>query len=142
MLHLLKLAVGANTPEVLARRQRDRAANGGPHGGQPFFRTRNFPRRAPEVLAGGSIFWVTGGLLLCRQRITGIVQDRREDGTPCTAVLLDGAPVPVAPRPIKAFQGWRYLEAAQAPADLPGLAGGGEDLPAELRRALAALCLL
>lgn len=142
MLHLIKLAVGAATPEILARRQGQRAAETGLHGGRPFFRTRNFPRRAGEVLAGGSIFWVTGGLLLCRQLIVAIEEDRREDGTPCTAVLLEGAPVPVVPRAVKAFQGWRYLAAADAPADLLGAAVAGDELPPTLRRALAELFLL
>ncbi len=142
MLHLIKLAVGSPTPEVLAGWQKRRAAETGAHGGRPFFRTRNFPRRADEILDGGSIYWVTGGMLLCRQRIHAIVPDQREDGTPCTGVVLDGPVVPVTPRAVKAFQGWRYLSAADAPADLEGNPATGDTLPPELRRALLALCLL
>ncbi len=143
MLNLIKLAVGSPTPEVLAGWQRRRIAETGAHDGRPFFRTRNFPRRAAEILEGGSIYWVTGGMLLCRQAIHDIVADQRDDGTPCTGVVLEPPIIPVVPRSIKAFQGWRYLSAADAPADLKGGdQGGGEALPPELRRALLALCLL
>jgi hypothetical protein len=142
MLNLIKLAVGAPSPEILAERQRQPAADTGAHDGRPFFRTRNFPRRAEEVLDGGSIYWVTGGMLLCRQTIHAIVQDRRDDGTPCTGVVLDGPIVPVVPRAVKAFQGWRYLTAADAPADLAGNPSTGDALPLEMRRELLALCLL
>ncbi len=143
MLNLIKLAVGSPSPEVLAGWQKRRAAETGAHDGRPFFRTRNFPRRAAEILDGGSIYWVTGGMLLCRQAIHDIVPDQREDGTPCTGVVLEPPIVAVVPRAIKAFQGWRYLAQADAPADLTGnTQAGGDTLPPELRRALLALCLL
>ena len=143
MLNLIKLAVGSPSPEVLVGWQKRRAKETGAHDGRPFFRTRNFPRRAAEILDGGSIYWVTGGMLLCRQAIHDIVADQREDGTPCTGVVLEPPIVAVVPRAIKAFQGWRYLAQADAPADLAGnTQTGGDTLPPELRRALLALCLL
>ncbi len=141
-LNLIKLAVGAATPEALGERQRARSRETGVHGGRPFFRTRSFPRRSEEVLAGGSIYWVTAGLLLCRQQIHDIVQDRRDDGTPCTGVVLDGPVVAVVPRTVRAFQGWRYLTEADTPADLGGNPATGDELPPRLRRELLALCLL
>ena len=141
-LNLIKLAVGVATPEALGERQRLRSRETGAHDGRPFFRTRSFPRRSEEVLAGGSIYWVTAGLLLCRQRIHDIVQDRRDDGTPCTGVVLHGPVVSVVPRTVKAFQGWRYLAEADAPADLEGSPATGDELPPRLRRELLALCLL
>jgi hypothetical protein len=143
MLHLIKLAVGVADPATLAARQAQRARETGLHGGRPFLRTRNFPRRADEILDGGSVYWVMSGVLLCRQRVTDILPDRRDDGTPCTAIVLDGPAVTVMPRMIRAFQGWRYLSPADAPDDLgsPDQAGG-DALPPALRRELAALCLL
>jgi hypothetical protein len=141
-LNLIKLAVGVATPDALSERQLVRACETGAHGGRPFFRTRSFPRRAEEVLAGGSIYWVTAGLLLCRQTIHDIVQDQRDDGTPCTGVVLDGPVVAVVPRTVRAFQGWRYLSEADAPADLAASAATGDELPLKLRRALLELCLL
>ena len=141
-LNLIKLAVGVATPEALGERQVARSLETGAQGGRPFFRTRAFPRRSEELLAGGSIYWVTAGLLLCRQAIHDIVQDHRDDGTPCTGVVLDGPVVAVVPRSVRAFQGWRYLAHADAPADLPGNAANGDELPPKLRRELVALCLL
>lgn len=143
MLHLIKLAVGAPDIETLARFQADRARNTAVHGGQPFLRTRNHPRRAPEILDGGSLYWVMGGVLLCRQLVAEFVPDFRDDGTPCIAVILSGPPVPVLPRLVRAFQGWRYLTPADAPADLGTQPETrGDVLPVALRRELAALCLL
>lgn len=143
MLHLIKLAVGVSDPAMLADRQKLRARETGAHGGRPFLRTRSFPRRADEILDGGSIYWVTAGVLLCRQPVVEIITDRRDDGTPCTAMILDNPIVAVVPRMVRAFQGWRYLTPADAPEDLDRLAeAGGDVLPPALRRELAALCLL
>ncbi len=141
-LNLIKLAVGVATPDALSERQAARARETGVHGGRPFFRTRSFPRQAEAVLDGGSIYWVTAGMLLCRQLIHDIVQDQRDDGTPCTGVVLDGPVIAVVPRTVRAFQGWRYLAEADAPADLSGHAATGDELPMKLRRELLALCLL
>jgi hypothetical protein len=141
MLHLVKLAVGVRDLEHLRAIQADRALRDPPlrH------RTRQFPRRVEELLDGGSIHWVIGGLLTARQKLTGIIEDRREDGAACAALLLDPELVAVRPTPVRPFQGWRYLTEAAAPGDLPP-AGVGEApetaLPPALRRELAALCLL
>jgi hypothetical protein len=140
MLHLTKLAVGVRDVPHLRDLQAARAE------ATPPLRhlTRSFPRRAAEILDGGSMYWVVAGAMIVRQRILGIAEDRRQDGTPCTALLLDSTLVPVLGRPMKPFQGWRYLQAADAPADLRGPSGveGADELPAELLRELRALCLL
>lgn len=143
MLHLIKLSVGVADPATLIARQAQRSRETGAHDGRPFLRTRSFPRRADEILDGGSIYWVMAGVLLCRQGVLEIVTDRRDDGTPCTGIVLDRPVIAVVPRMIRAFQGWRYLAPADAPDDLGGLSGGrGDELPPALRRELAALCLL
>ena len=142
MLHLIKLAVGIADPEMLAARQAQRSRETGAHGGRPFLRTRNFPRRAGEILHGGSVYWVMSGVMLCRQHVVEIVTDLRDDGSPCTAIVL-GPPVSVTPRVIRPFQGWRYLAPADAPDDLGSLLPAtGDEIPPRLRRELAALCLL
>ncbi len=41
--------------------------------------TRNHPRRAAEVLAGGSIYWVIRGHIRVRQRITGFTLGEKDD---------------------------------------------------------------
>lgn len=140
MLHLTKLAVGVRDLAHLARIQEARGAMEPPlrH------RTRSFPRRVAEVMDGGSIYWVVAGAILVRQCILDIQPDRREDGSACAALLLDPALVPVVARPTKPFQGWRYLAAEAAPADLSAMpaATGAEALPESLRKELAALRLI
>ncbi len=107
-------------------------------------RTRNMPKRAEEVTAGGSIYWVVNRVVLVRQRITAIIEDQWEDGSRCAGLVLDPALVRVAGRAMKPFQGWRYLTAADAPPDLQagGAADGLDALPEAMRRELAQLALL
>jgi len=90
------------------------------------------------------MYWVISGSMLVRQRIVDIIEDRRDDGTACTGLLLDPDLVPLAGRPTKPFQGWRYLRPDEAPQDLAaGPRAIGEDtLPPALRRELQMLCLL
>ncbi len=70
------------------------------------------------MLDAGSLYWVIDGTMLVRQRITGITPATRADGSACAAIGLDRAVVPVDGRPVKAFQGWRYLRGEDAPEDL------------------------
>ncbi|MBB2168505.1 DUF1489 domain-containing protein [Gluconacetobacter aggeris] len=148
MLHLVKLAVGITSLEDLAHRQRTMAEGAGDGldgtrpSGHPWLRTRMFPRRAPEILDGGSLYRVINGLILCRQRVIEIRPDTREDGVACALVVLAPEIIPVAPRPMRPFQGWRYLSPADAPPDLSVGGGDGGTLPESLRRNLAGLCLI
>jgi hypothetical protein len=102
------------------------------------------PKRADEILDGGSIYWVINRAVLVRQRIVDIVRDVWDDGSVCTGLVLDPVLVRVQPRVCKPFQGWRYLAAGDAPADLAdaGAVSGVEELPAEMRLALVHLALL
>ena len=140
MLHITKLAVGIRDIDELRAWQTERAQVDPPlrH------RTRNAPRRRDEVLDGGSIYWVVNGTMLVRQRLMDIVEDTRKDGTACAALVLHPELVPLEGRVTKPFQGWRYLKAEDAPADLSaaGPVFGMDALPAELRRELRALCLI
>jgi hypothetical protein len=140
MLHIAKLAVGVRDIDHIRALQAERLRTNPPlrH------RTRNFPRRGPEVLDGGSLYWVISGSMLARQRIVDIVEDKRDGGEKCAALLLDPEVVPLIGRPTRPFQGWRYLAAEAAPADLDRavMAVGEEMLPPVLRRELRALCLI
>ena len=140
MLHLTKLAVGVREIAHLAQLQARRLDQDPPLRHQ----TRNFPRRAEEILAGGSIYWVIAGATLVRQRILDIRPDAWDDGTSCAALILDPLLVPVAARPTKPFQGWRYMAAEAAPPDLSTMpeAVGADELPAAMRRELQSLGLL
>ncbi len=81
-----------------------------------------------------------------RQRILAIEPDVWDDGSACCGLHLDATLVPVQLRPVKPFQGWRYLEAAEAPPDLArGAAASAKEvaaMPARMRRELAELGLL
>jgi len=138
MVHLIKLAVGAPDVAHLSDVQRARAETDPPlrH------RTRQMPKRAAEIIGQGSIFWVIAGMIQCRQRIRDIRPDQRPDGTPCVALVLDPAIVLVEARPLRPFQGWRYLEPDAAPPDIREGSGPHAELPLALRLALAELCLL
>jgi hypothetical protein len=132
------LAVGAKSVEDVRAWQAARAKVAPPlrH------RTRNFPKRADEILDGGSIYWVVNRVVSVRQRIEDIVEAKQRDGTRCTDLVLHPALVPVRGRVMKPFQGWRYLAPADAPPDFSGPAGETVHLPEALRRELAALALL
>jgi len=140
MLHMIKLAVGVRDLAHLAEIQARRAAADPPLRHQ----TRNAPKRAAEILDGGSIFWVINRAVLARQRILDIRPDTWDDGAKCTGLVLDPALVRVAARAQKPFQGWRYLPPADAPPDLaaPGGGRGVDELPEAMRLALTHLALL
>ena len=131
---MLKLSVGPKDVAQLRAIQKLRAVMDPPLRHQ----TRMTPKRREEILDGGSIYWVVGGFLQVRQRITDIIEDQWDDGTPCAGLVLDPRLVMVEARATKAFQGWRYLTAGDAPPDVVegAAAQGMEKLPAALRAAL------
>lgn len=144
-LHLVKLCVGATSIEDLAEWQQGRLADMKRAGEQPriFHTTFQTPKRQADLLDGGSLYWVIKGLIQARQRLIGFDEGRKDDGSPCCLLLLDTAIVPVRPVPRRAFQGWRYLDPADAPGDIA--AANASDLaamPASLRKRLAELGLL
>lgn len=143
-LHLVKLCVGATSIEDLAQWQeerfRARTARGEP--ARIFHATFQTPKRQAE-LEGGSLYWVIKGVIQVRQRLTGFSEGQKADGSPCCLLLLDPELVAVRPVPRRAFQGWRYLAAADAPADLTGQQDGEmAGMPEAMRRQLAELGLI
>lgn len=144
-LHLIKLSVGPASIADLAARQaayRERALTEGLRP-EPFHVTRTLPKRHRDIAGRGSIYWVIRGSLCCRQAILALEPLTGEDGIPRCRIVLDGPLVPVVPRPCRPFQGWRYLTAKDAPADLgAGQADDMAEMPETLRRELASLGLL
>jgi hypothetical protein len=131
-LHLVKLCVGVDRVEQLTewgRLERGRGAT-------PIVHTRQTPKRAQEILDGGSLYWVIKGVILCRQQIVGI-QTLESGGESRCEIELDPEVVKVAPQPRRAFQGWRYFEAKDAPPDLTSAEAQG--LPADIARQLRAI---
>jgi hypothetical protein len=129
-LHLLKLAVGIDDIEQLRRMRAIRAAE---RGGNWVY-TRNHPRRAQEVLAGGSIYWIIRGQIRVRQRVTGFRGSRDDAGRRYCVIEVDERLVPTLLRPWRPFQGWRYLSPQDAPSDCCALGEPPSDrLLAELR---------
>jgi hypothetical protein len=136
-VNLLKLCVGADTVEDLAAWQRSQAGRW-PEG-RAVHVTRMWPRRAAEILAGGSLYWVIRGAILCRQRIVALEELRGDDGIPRCAIHLDTAIHRTDPVPRRPFQGWRYLDPAETPRDLPAARAAEAALPPQLAAALAEL---
>ncbi|MBV9996611.1 MAG: DUF1489 domain-containing protein [Caulobacteraceae bacterium] len=128
-LHLIKLCVGAETPDDLRTWRAARAAAGHP----PVVRTRQTPKRAAEILAGGSLYWVFKGVILVRQPVQAIETIGEGAGRRCE-IRVGEKMIATVPQPRRAFQGWRYLDQEDVPADLGGAADG--EVPAELARRL------
>ncbi len=131
-IHLIKLCVGCDTIEELEARQHTRAAG-------PDWRvhTRHTPKRAEELLAGGSLYRVFKGVLLCRQEIVGVETVGEGQAKRCQ-IVVSSKIVRVAPAPRRPFQGWRYLHPDEAPVDLS--TGDGESqAPVELEMRLREL---
>jgi len=144
LLHLIKLCVGCDSVEDLASWSAQRAALAKKRGQKPehIHITRMVPKRADELLAGGSLYWVIRGQILCRERLTAIRPFVDSEGVGRCQLVLDGKPVLVEPRPFRAFQGWRYLVGKDAPRDLDKVAPGAHAMPEDMRRELRDLGLL
>ena len=139
-LHLIKLCVGIESVAHLqerqdARRKRERTS-------ELRHRTRQMPRRRDELLDGGSLYWVIKGVVQVRQRLVDLRAVRDDEGVRRCDLVFDPALVPTRPQPRRAFQGWRYLEPADAPNDLDISASGLADMPDEMRAALTELGLI
>ncbi|MXV43864.1 DUF1489 family protein [Saccharibacter sp. 17.LH.SD] len=140
MLHMIKLAVGCTTPDALRDELKVERING--HG---YVRTRTMPKRADDILKGGSIYRVMNGLILCRQPIIGFDEYTRDDNHKGTLILVSDEVIDVQPRPMRAFQGWRYFNPEDAPPDLSdnhSQQTGATLLPPALRARLAELALI
>lgn len=141
-LHLIKLAVGVDDLSHMkklqaARRKQRHQSPRSPH----WVYTRNTPKRAEDLLAGGSLYWVVRGVIRCRQELVGFEEDYdKENGKKYCRIKVKRALVKTVPRACKAFQGWRYLEGERAPPDLSQ--GDTADMPPEMAAELKRLGLL
>ena len=143
-LHLVKLSVGAESIADLriwvASRVKQRKAKG--LSAHHVHVTRMVPKRDAELLDGGSIFWVIKGQIAVRQKLFAIEPFRDADGIGRCRLLMKPTLIPIAPRLLRPFQGWRYLTDKDAPQDLGKVAKGAQAMPEEMRRDLRELGLL
>lgn len=133
-IHLIKLSVGSESPAGLERWQKQRMKDKG----EIVHITRMTPKRAEELLKGGSIYWVIKGFVCARNELLEL-RPMTYDGTPHCGLVYKTPLIRVRPIPRRAFQGWRYLSAKDAPADI----GTREkDIPEKMLRELSELGLL
>jgi hypothetical protein len=137
-LHLIKLAVGVEDVAHLRKLQKERRRERG----RSVFYTRHMPRRREEILAGGSIYWVIKGFIRARERILEFIPVVEDDGERYCLVRYDPKLVETVWQPKRPFQGWRYLQPKDAPADRPAKAGKQDELPPAMAEELRALGLL
>ena len=128
---MVKLCVGADDAKDIERWQQ-RLLQSAPY---PFHHTRMVPKRGAELSDGGSIFWVTKGIILVRQKILEVRGITVRGGRKACELIFDPELIPVEPTPKRAFQGWRYLKPEDAPDDLK-VGSGTIEMPANLRAEL------
>ena len=126
-LHIIKLGVGVSEVGELEEWVQKR---------RPIVRTRMTPKRADEILDGGSLYWVVKGQILVRHPIIRIETFPDGKRTRCEIELAKVA-VMTAPQPRRPFQGWRYLVDNDVPPDLSGV--GDEAVPGDLALQLRSL---
>ena len=134
-VNLIKLCVGAESVQDLIDWQKKARAKG--PDGQPRHITRMWPKRADDLLNGGSLYWVIKGQVQCRQRILRLDAVTGQDGIARCAIVLEHDVIRTQSALRRPFQGWRYLSVADAPPDLPKGRSEEPALPPELNRALA-----
>lgn len=139
-LHLIKLSVGPESLAELESWQTQHLQMLARAGKTPelVHITRQTPKRASELLDGGSIYWVIKGWLCARQRLIEL-RPLLCDGVPHCGLVYDSELVRVRPRQRRPFKGWRYFDTKDASPDVAKEVG---DLPDALRRELTELGLL
>lgn len=139
-VNLIKLSVGTESVEDLAAWQETKRAQAAD--GLPRHVTRMWPKRAAEILNGGSIYWVIKGLIQCRQVVLRLDEQIGEDGIRRCAIVLEPKLIRTQSSLKRPFQGWRYLATGDAPLDLPKGHANEDVLPVELNQALAEIGVL
>lgn len=136
-LHITKIAYGSESIESLAAwLERGARENGGP--GHALMTTRYLPKRVNEM-AGGSLYWIHSHIIVGRSPIIGF----EENGSGRYSLLLEPRLIRVRHRAKRAHQGWRYLEAENAPADLmSGTGDGREEMPQQMLGELSRMGLV
>jgi len=138
-INLVKLCVGAEKVEdlILWQGQRAKAAEARGEAYLPYHTTRMWPKRANELLAGGSLYWVFKGFILARQLVLRLDEDLGNDGITRCRIVMSRDIIRTQAAARRPFQGWRYLTMEDAPPDLPKGRESDDELPEDLSLALA-----
>ncbi len=137
-VHMIKLCVGIDSVEHLIQvRKMNRAKHAKDYN---FHITRFRPKRAQEILEGGSIYWVIKGFVTVRQRIIGFEDVDTDHGKKCM-IKMDTELHLTQSQPRRPFQGWRYFEESVAPKDFPK-GQNITDIPPEMKNDLRNLGLI
>jgi hypothetical protein len=141
-LHLIKLCVGCDSVRDLENWIKEKRRRTRGKKTEHIHTTRMVPKRAGELTAGGSLYWVIRGEISCRQRLIAVRPFIDRGGVGRCRLVLEPRVTLVEPRPHRAFQGWRYLTGQDAPRDLDRVAPGARAMPELMRRELRELGLL
>src|SRR5438477_4144918 len=144
-LHLIKLCVGCDSVKDLKKWVAERILAARKKGLRlhHIHVTRMTPKRIEELLSGGSLYWVIRGEIAAREKLVAIEPFRDRDGIGRCRLVMQPKVIAVSPRPMRAFQGWRYFENNAAPPDLGKAAAASvAAMPEPMRRELRDLGLL
>lgn len=138
-LHLLKLAVGVDNVTHLRQLQQQRIRRNG----ELHHITRFMPKKAEEILNGGSIYWVVKNFIRVRQLVLDfrLVNDSKTHTKKCV-FILDKSLILTVPTRRRPHQGWRYFRSDNVPEDLASGMHGYGDMPSEMVEELRQLGLL
>ena len=144
MVNLVKLCVGITTINQLEQLQSMRRGEYVKAGRPPvnIHITRNKPKRSNEIINSGSLYWVIRRQIRVRQKIIRIDDIEDAEGRKKCCLVLDSDLIKTEHRAYRPFQGWRYLELSDAPADLSNNQKAGSEMPSEMEEELRGLGLL
>ena len=144
MVNLVKLCVGITTINQLEQLQSMRRGEYVKAGRPPvnIHITRNKPKRSKEIINSGSLYWVIRRQIRVRQKIIRIDDIEDSEGRKRCCLVLDSDLIKTEHRAYRPFQGWRYLEQSDAPADLSNNQKAESEMPSEMEEELRGLGLL
>ena len=130
MVNLVKLCVGITTINQLEQLQSMRRGEYVKAGRPPvnIHITRNKPKRSKEIINSGSLYWVIRRQIRVRQKIIRIDDIEDAEGRKKCCLVLDPDLIKTEHRAYRPFQGWRYLEQSDAPADLSNNQKAGSEM--------------
>ena len=143
MVNLIKLCVGITSINQLEQFQLIRREGYVKAGRLPvnIHITRNKPKRFKEIINSGSLYWVIRRQIRVRQKIIRIDDIEDSEGRKKCCLVLGSDLIKTEHRAYRPFQGWRYLEQSDAPADLSADQNGESEMPSEMEEELRGLGL-